>query len=214
MDRLQPPLLTSRAIIRSRGYLPHWEEQHSNATYFVTFRLANSLPRELLKQWKTQRRRLSSAVRAGAATAADSHALRILLKKVERELDKGRGFAYMLDSRVAELVFTSLMHFHNKRYVVHAACVMPNHVHIVLSPVPGHDLSSILHSWKSQSAHAANRLLCRRGRFWQREYFDHLIKDGAAFAKIVRYVVENPQRAGLRDWQWVCPLRDELKTSS
>jgi REP element-mobilizing transposase RayT len=80
---------------------------------------------------------------------------------------------------------------------------MPNHAHVVFSPLAEHKLKDILHSWKSFSAEEANRLLGRTGHFWQREYLDHLVRNEASLLKITRYVKENPQRAGLRNWPWV-----------
>jgi len=80
---------------------------------------------------------------------------------------------------------------------------MPNHAHVVFTAMGDHGLDDILHSWKSYSAHEANRILGRTGHFWQREYFDHLIRNEASFRKIVDYVQENPIKAGLRNWRWV-----------
>jgi REP element-mobilizing transposase RayT len=67
----------------------------------------------------------------------------------------------------------------------------------------GHSLSKVLHAWKSFSATKANRLLRRSGEFWQREYYDHLIRSEEEFYRIVNYIADNPNRAGLRNWQWV-----------
>ena len=80
---------------------------------------------------------------------------------------------------------------------------MPNHVHVVFRPIGNHQLAAILHSWKSYTANAANRILKRTGSFWQREYYDHLIRNEEDFLRIVRYVMNNPVKAGLRDWPWV-----------
>ena len=66
-----------------------------------------------------------------------------------------------------------------------------------------HTLAGIVHGWKSYTAKEANRLLRRTGVFWQREYYDHLVQDEAEFRRVVRYVLENPVKAGLRDWPWV-----------
>ncbi|MSU24178.1 MAG: hypothetical protein EXS32_10195 [Opitutus sp.] len=66
-----------------------------------------------------------------------------------------------------------------------------------------HTLPEIVQSWKGYSARAANRLLGRAGAFWQAEPYDHLIRDDADFAHAVRYILENPLKAGLRDWPWV-----------
>lgn len=80
---------------------------------------------------------------------------------------------------------------------------MPNHVHVLFSPLGVHTLESIVHSWKSFSALHANKLLGRRGHFWQREYFDHLVRNEDSMLRISRYVQENPQKAGLVHWPWV-----------
>jgi REP element-mobilizing transposase RayT len=197
------------ATIRTRGYLPHWEQDH--ATYFVTFRLADSLPNDFVDQAQRQRRRIAAAQNAGTATQADLADLRKLLRKTERSLDAGQGDAHMLDRRIAGIVFESVTHFNEHRYRLYAACVMPNHVHAVFSPVAPSALASILHSWKSHTAHEANLVLGRHGHFWQHEYFDHLVRNSQSFARIVRYVTENPARAGLRDWPRVWPSRQDIQ---
>jgi len=84
---------------------------------------------------------------------------------------------------------------------------MPNHVHALVQPIAGQTLASVLHSWKSFTAKAANRLLARSGAFWQDEYYDHLIRDEADYAHAMRYILENPGKAGLSEWQW-CSKRD------
>ncbi len=80
---------------------------------------------------------------------------------------------------------------------------MPNHVHVVLTPLPGFALSSILHSWKSFTAKAINKHLGRSGTVWQAESYDHLVRNRADLMHHVFYTRENPQRAGLKDWPWV-----------
>jgi len=80
---------------------------------------------------------------------------------------------------------------------------MPNHVHVVFGILPGHDLAEILHAWKFFTAKEANRILGRTGDFWQREYYDHIIRNAVELRRVVRYVTENPARAGLKDWPWV-----------
>jgi REP element-mobilizing transposase RayT len=191
-------------VTRSRGYLPHLEGE--NPIYFVTFRLADSLPRELLARLRKERQLLDRANRSGVAGAADRARLaelREILRKAERCLDRGLGKWYMRDHRIARIVAEGLQHFQGQRYKILAWCVMPNHVHVVFSLLGNHNLDEVLHSWKSFSAQAANRLLGRSGNFWQREYFDHLIRHEASLLKIVSYVLANPERAGLRNWPWV-----------
>lgn len=80
---------------------------------------------------------------------------------------------------------------------------MPNHVHVLVSPLPGNILQSIVHSWKSYSAQECNKVLKRTGPFWQREYFDHLVRNQGSLRKIIQYIEENPQKAKLHNWPWV-----------
>ena len=84
---------------------------------------------------------------------------------------------------------------------------MPNHVHAVIWPMPGHTLSDLLHSWKSFTSSQANKLLHRTGHeFWQTESFDHWIRDDEEHARLVAYVENNPVKAGFckvpEDWKW------------
>jgi len=133
-------------------------------------------------------------------------------ERVERYLDNGYGSCFMKDERVAKQVRDALLYFDGVRYSLAAWCVMPNHVHVVVqpfgkitggTPVPLSELPDILHSWKSFSAKKVNKLLGRSGEFWQAEYYDHLIRSEADFRHAVRYVLENPIKARLRNWKWV-----------
>ncbi len=189
---------------RSRGYLPHMEAQQ--AVYFVTFRLANSLPKELVLQLRKQREAVRGASLTGTTSPGDLirlRELRSLLRKAEQCLDRGLGRCHMRDARIARIVSESIRHFHGQRYWLLAWCVMPNHVHVLFSLLRGQTLETILHSWKSYSANRANRLLVQTGRFWQREYFDHLVRNESSVRKIKQYIQDNPRRAGLRNWPWV-----------
>jgi len=72
----------------------------------------------------------------------------------------------------------------------------------------GYALDRILHSWKSFTAGKINRQLCRKGALWQREYYDHLIRDGSQLRRAIQYTAENPVRAGLGNWPFVYVARD------
>jgi hypothetical protein len=67
----------------------------------------------------------------------------------------------------------------------------------------GCTLAEVLHTWKSYSATKANRLLRRSGQFWQREYYDHIVRSEDEFYRIVNYILGNPKKAGLKNWRWV-----------
>ncbi len=116
------------------------------------------------------------------------------------------GSCVLARPEVAELIQHALRHFHGQRYYLSAWCVMPNHVHAVVTPNDGWELSVILHSWKSFTAHRANKVLKRRGTFWERESFDHLIRTFEHFEAFIHYIENNPVEAHLcqapEDWAW------------
>jgi REP element-mobilizing transposase RayT len=193
-------------LIRKRrgAYLPHWTRD--GAWYAVTIRLWDSIPAEVLKAWRWERRNITKTAEQMNRSLSEHEEQRLSYlesERIERYLDAGVGCCYMKDDRIAKLVRDALTHFEGQRYDLAAWCVMPNHVHVVFKPVPGYEISDILHSWKSFTAKEANKILKRHGTFWQTEPYDHLIRDEADFLHAVTYVLENPVRAGLTSWKWV-----------
>ena len=170
--------------LRSRGYLPHIEA--SDATYFVTFRTAGTLPSSVVEDMRRTKQ---------------------VAQKVDEYLDRSSDACWLRDPKVAQLVVEALKHFDVVRYRLHAWCVMPNHVHVVFAVLPGWSpalqnrtpLATIVQSWKSYTGRRANQILGRSGEFWQREYYDHVIRNEDEFARYVEYTVNNPVKSGLCD---------------
>lgn len=98
---------------------------------------------------------------------------------------------------IAAIVHDALLHFEGQRYHLGAWCVMPNHVHVVLTPVAGHHLSHILHTWKSFTSNKINCRLRRKGPLWERESFNHLIRNAKYIERFILYTESNPVEAGL-----------------
>jgi REP element-mobilizing transposase RayT len=182
--------------IRDRRYLPHWEVP--KGVYFVTFRLAGSLPAFVLEELRAKSRAESPAKKS-----SETLVKKFPSKEMEKILDPGYGVKHLARAEIADVVEGALREFDGVRYKLFAWCVMPNHVHVVFQPLGEWELARILHSWKSFTAHRVLREFGIRGTFWQREYYDHLIRDGEQFSRAVKYVVENPRRAGLEGWRWV-----------
>lgn len=188
---------------RQGNYLPHWTRE--GATYAATFRLADSLPASVLESWLWERKgivRIAEQMGRPLSGHEQKRLRELHSERVEAWLDSGHGACWMRRPEVARIVAGALAHFDEQRYRLHAWCVMPNHVHVLVAPFAGHALSAILHSWKSFTAKSANRLLGREGAFWQEEYYDHLIRDEEDYDHAMRYIIENPGRAGLTGWQW------------
>ena len=192
----------------SRGYLPHLKIE--GATYFVTFRLADSLPRELVVRLKERRDDLWRRATLRTQDPIDDvqhQTFAWYAAEVDALLDKSVGELWLRRPEIASLVAQALRCFEGRRYQIHAWVVMPNHVHAVVRPLGSHALDAILHSWKSYTGNEANRRLNRRGAaFWQRESYDHWVRDEADLIHCCRYTEENPVKAGLcerpEDWRW------------
>ena len=201
--------------IHDRGRLPHWEKER--ATYFKTFRLADSLPRSVLERIESERKSIMvTAAQLVWALSSDERRkiLRLSSPAIERFLDSGAGACHLQNFAIAEDVANALHYFDEKRYRLLAWCVMPSHVHVVARLFPGTTLATVLHSWKSFSSKHANQILGAHGIFWQREYYDHLIRDEEEFERAIRYVAENPAKAKLKDWKWVWVYGRNARTTA
>jgi REP element-mobilizing transposase RayT len=177
----------------SRGYIPHYSAD--GRTQHITFRLVDALPREVIEKWQAELRILP-----------EGEAQRQKYILVERYLDAGHGACYLRNPQCADIVQQTLLYLAGAQYDLHAWCVMPNHVHTLLTPYPGWEWSAIVGAWRSVSARKCNLVLGRTGRFWQRDPFDRYMRDQAHFDKTVRYIENNPVKAGLckapEDWLW------------
>ncbi len=196
------------AGLHFRGQLPHLKKE--GAVYFVTFRLADSLPAQKVARLKRERQIILEQARA-AKNPLTWHEEQELLAwycdKVGRLLDAGYGACWLSKPEIADLIANALKHFEGDRYELRAWVVMPNHVHVIVWPMAGWTLSKILHSWKSFTANSANKLLNRTGQaFWQTESFDHWIRDDEERARLAAYIENNPVTAGFcrapEDWKW------------
>ncbi|HSP64322.1 MAG TPA: transposase [Pyrinomonadaceae bacterium] len=169
----------------SRGYLPHFDAE---LPQFITFRLHDSLPQSVLLGWQEELKH-----QKGEPVQA------LMRRRVEAYLDQGHGSCYLKESRVAKVVQDALLFHDLTKYRLAAWCVMPDHVHMLCTPCIGHSLAEIAHSLKSFTSKEANKIINRKGRFWQKEYFDRYIRNARHYAKVVWYIENNPVKARLYD---------------
>jgi REP element-mobilizing transposase RayT len=213
-DAARNPL---RSGVHTRGYLTHVKRE--GAEYFVTFRLGDSLPKRVLQQYEGERaerlRAIDLAKTSGGATPDTPElAHRDFLRRVERFLDQGAGACHLRQPEIADLVADALRFFDGERYLLREWVVMPNHVHALVWPMPNHLLGDIVKTWKQFTSLRAKRALGQAaGIFWQREAFDHWVRDDRERARIARYIRNNPVKAGLcaqpADWRWGSAFRVE-----
>ncbi len=177
--------------------LPH--RHQSGATAFVTFRLADSLPAAKLQSWhREQTEFLASHPKPWDEQTWKTYR-RNFPQRLEEWLDEPHGECLLRQPDIAAVVESALRHFDGDRYVLDAFVIMPNHVHVLVKPLPGHTLEQILHSWKSYTAHCINKQLGRSGQIWEHESFDHLLRSEKQLLRLSAYIRENPEKAGLVD---------------
>jgi REP element-mobilizing transposase RayT len=169
------------AVLVSRRNLPHYRQD--DGVYYVTVRLADSLPATRLRQWHAELEELPPEERK-------THVAR----RMEAWLDRGEGECLLEREGAAELVEKSLKDRDGVQYLLDEYVVMPNHAHVLVMPVEGNELSAIVQAWKGYTAHEINKLLGRTGTVWQLEPFDHIVRDAAALGRFRKYIRNNPQK--------------------
>ena len=204
-----------------RRNLPHY--QPPSATFFVTFRLRGSLPKEVVEQLKEEQMREQARIRR---TIQDKNKLRRALIEVgkrsfaryDKYLDTAsNGSHWLSDDRVVAMICQSIHNLDGKEYDLICYCLMSNHVHMVFSleqfsesfvrdTVPNYVVTDIIGNLKKYTAHRANLILKRSGGFWQHESYDHVVRSGEELQRIICYVLNNPVKAGLvkewNQWKW------------
>jgi len=156
---------------------------------FVTFRLGDSMPQEKLRQWGEEREIWFGVHPQPWSTEEEKEYHRRFTWRMEAWLDEGEGSCLLRDPAHRHILAEVLMKFQGERVEHHAWVIMPNHVHLIFTPMISID--TLIKAWKGTSARRIGR-----GSIWQKNYRDTLIRDAGHFANAVRYLRRNP--VGLR----------------
>ena len=191
----------------TRRNLPHWIV--ADASYFVTLRLAGTLPKAVVDALRKERETSDESEEARAELA------RKQFVRIESLLDSGAVQRKDLaDPGVARLCLSNLEWLRNRGWKIFAATFLGNHAHLLIRNVEGHSHAMLddIDNYKGFTGREANRILGREGRFWARDQFDHWLRNGDKFDSVVRYIAENPVKAGLvkewTDWPWTVLTSD------
>ncbi len=192
-----------------RNNRPHWRQP--GATYFVTFRLGDSIPKLVIDTWEQEKRTYLQALHGiwmdgegvwkQAFERLPKPARDAYFKEFNRQmngcLDEGKGACALVDPECAACVKVASEAFDGERYDLGDLVVMPNHVHLLMTPYQGHELESLLKGVKGVSARKINKRLNRSGTLWQKDSYDHLVRNEAQLRKFRDYIWENPAKEGL-----------------
>ncbi len=193
-------------ICFTRGNLPHWIV--ADRPYFVTLRLAGSLPKEVKHELKREREALLCNLDTDEKKWTDLR--RQQFARVDAILDSvSSGRDWLSKPEIADLVLQNFAWLEQRGWQIYAAVVMSNHIHTVLRNTDGRNgkLIEDLGHFKSYTGDRANRILGREGTFWASEGFDHWCRDESKVIGACRYTCLNPVKAGLvkswQEWPWV-----------
>jgi REP element-mobilizing transposase RayT len=189
-------------------HLPHWRQE--GATYAVTFRQADSLPRVRIDELR--RMRMDWEDRNPPPRSEETWRTYALeyTRRVNSWLDEGAGSCAFRSRENSEILADALTKFHGLRYHTGAFAIMPNHCHLVIRPFPGEKLEQLLKGMKGSVSRA---IKLQQGQesasFWAQESHDRIIRDEEHLARVVVYTGANPAKAGFpheREWRcWVAP---------
>jgi|AntRauTorckE5430_2_1112549.scaffolds.fasta_scaffold00411_2 REP element-mobilizing transposase RayT len=210
-----------------RSRLPHLTPV--GATFFVTFRLADALPRHIVNQLKFQMDKTIEELRKEKPKnyrQLIQDERKRFLGKYDYQLDnKPYGSCILQQPEIAAIVKEQLHRFDDELYKLICYCIMPNHVHILIDtsiqvteykmikgellpfwmdelPESFQELYKIMKRIKGASAYYCNKALNKTGTFWQKDSFDHFVRDEKEWHNIVQYILNNPVKAGLvKDWK-------------
>jgi type I restriction enzyme R subunit len=194
--------------LRSEHYRPHWSQ--AGAVVFVTFRTHDSIPRDVMdrwarekQEWLRQRGHLQSGEKWSDVVRNLSEKDRADFQKTfdrcrEAFLDSCHGRCLLRRPEFAQIVADSLLHFDGQRYRMGDFIVMPNHVHLLAVFANAEVMKQHCDSWLHFTAVQINRALNERGKFWQQEPFDHLVRNPTQYDYLRQYITDNPIKANLK----------------
>jgi len=196
----------------SEHFRPHWSQ--AGAIVFITFRTADSIPQDVLDRWEREKH-----VWMGRHDCPiDRHWSKVLPTldpllqdqfKIEfnrcREdfLDTGHGACVLRKPEFAKIVADTLLHFDGERYRMGDFIVMPNHAHLLASFPSEEALVAQCDSWLHYSAWKINLALKQKGKFWQQEPFDHLVRSPGQYEYLRRYIRDNGAKAQLSENEYL-----------
>ena len=172
------------------GKLPHWRQE--GVTYFVTWRTEDSMAKERVDTWFAERESWLKQHPEPWDTKTEEEYYRLFPDRWEKWLDENHGECLLARADLRKIVEDVLRHDDGVKYRLKDFVVMPNHVHALVTPLGKNTLSEAVQEWKSVSAHRINKALGKKGEFWQKEYFDHIVRSAEQLEKFKRYIQNNP----------------------
>ncbi len=187
-----------------RRGLPHWHV--TDHSYFVTYRLKNSIPKDVYKELKTE---YETALGNAESSLQLTEIERKHFLKVEKILDGCDYSLLEINDEISDMIVKSMAWIEeNYCWKFPSYVIMPNHVHCLMVGAEAKvNLVQVLKMLKGWTGRKANMILDRTGSFWAPESFERWCRSPQEEDKVRRYIRNNPVKAGLvKNWsdcKWV-----------
>lgn len=180
--------------------LPHWRQ--NGATYFVTFNLADALPKNKQNELESMRREWEKRFPLPRDEATWTAYAKTVFRQVEKWMDSGLGNCWFRQDVYANELRRSLLHYHQQHYDLGCFVIMANHCHLVMRPLESYKLEDEIGSIKNVTSIFVNKRESLTGALWQQESYDRIIRDEEHLYRVVQYIGVNPRKARIPPEKW------------
>ncbi|WP_411825256.1 transposase [Luteolibacter sp. AS25] len=193
----------------TKNRLPHWQQE--GATYFVTWRLKDSIPRKLLDEWKIEREEWRARNPQPWSIETETEFHKRFSTRIDTVMDKGHGECVLRKKKCREVLSHCFDQFAEERFLMHSWVAMPNHVHALFTIAEDRQLETVVGAWKGNSAKSINQLIGQTGSLWQKDYFDRIIRDWQHMFRVAKYIRRNPTKGKLKGTDYALYEADWVK---
>lgn len=171
--------------------LPHWSQK--GTMVFITFRLGDSLPQQILKEYKAKKEAYikSHPKPWDKQTAYEYH--RLFSAKMDHYLDRGYGECILKRPEIRKILSDTINFRDHKQYELQGYVLMPNHVHILALEFEEHTLIPVVSQIMKYTSRLINPIIKQKGSIWMAEPFDRSIRDEVHFSNTIKYIINNPR---------------------
>jgi putative transposase len=196
-------------LLIEEHFRPHWSQ--AGAVVFITFRTHDSIPRDVIQRWEREKQEwLHRRGHQGhwsqvvpTLEQTEQHEFKKEFNRCREDfLDTCNGRCVLRNPELAKIVTDSLLHFDGERYRMGDFVVMPNHVHLLASFATAETMKDHADSWLHYTAVQINRKLGEKGKFWQQEPFDHLVRSLEQYDYLRQYIADNPKKAKMQTGEY------------
>lgn len=174
--------------------LPHWNQDDTYV--FITFRLGDSLPQDLLAQLKSERETWLSLHPQPWDKQTEHEYHRKFSHKTEEWLDNGYGSCLLKSPEASAIVLETMRHDDGRKYDLVDYVIMSNHVHALVRMIGDNKIQTLAQEWKSVSSHKLRKQFGAEWCGWMKNYYDRTIRDEAHFKNVISYIQKNYNQLG------------------